>query len=278
MNRIFILIIGILLISCGAKNSNTSQNESAEEDMTSLTGKELMLAKKAGVFYIENIGDGYYKVAVSVPYATIDVAVSDILGCSLHLEEDTIFAFGVINSAGNWVVPAQYQDIVAHIGNGAFVCEYNIWSTDYDVLTDVNDNGEQVFLPVTRHIPMYAVYYDKRIVAGWETSSDFKPIAVAGKVRGFMAAGTDDDESYLYFYPLDNKFIKENVFNHWDEVDCRSLPHYTNYEVKDNLLYMWGGGQTFEAVKNNKKIPQKEKSLLIYDLKTQKVLYNPYAV
>lgn len=276
MNRIFILIIGILLISCGAKNSNTSKN--AQKDLARLEEKELMLAEKSGAFYIESMGDDYYKVAVSAPYAALDSAVVKVLGRSLHLEADTILAFGVIDSDGNWVVPAQYQDIDAHIGNGAFVCMYNIWSTDYNVLTSVYDKGEEVFLPVAHHIPMYAVYYDKRIVAGWEISSDFKPITVSEQVCGFMAAGNDDDDTYLYFYPLDDDYISKNVFNHWDEVDCSSLPHYTNYEVKDNLLYMWGGGQTFEAVQNNKNIPQHEKSLLIRDLKTQKVLYNPYAV
>ena len=276
MKKILFAAACIMLAACGTKESNSANvvenvKEVSEPKEPEMTPEEEAVAQKFGVVKAKDMGDGYFKVAKYMSVAELDSLVYEALGEGANPKDEMSLVWGVVDSS-EWIVPAVYQTVERSLGNAAFVVSYtewiHDWSGDYDYYT-----GDGRVEHPWRNQQLFAVYYNGKIFAGWDTKDNFELLTYKGEPYGAMNKFDIDDVQYLTWYSLNNE-----PYNNYLYVESGSHPFYTSYEVKDGLLYMWNQnqGNTFAEAKNNKEMSQDEKSLLIFDLRKGKTLYDPF--
>lgn len=276
MKKILFAAACIMLAACGTKESNSANvvenvKEVSEPKEPEMTPEEETVAQKFGVVKAKDMGDGYFKVAKYMSVAELDSLVYEALGEGANPKDEMSLVWGVVDSS-EWIVPAVYQTVERSLGNAAFVVSYtewiHDWSGDYDYYT-----GDGRVESPWRYQQLFAVYYNGKIFAGWDTKDNFELVTYKGEPYGAMNKFDIDDVQYLTWYSLNNE-----PYNNYLYVESGSHPFYTSYEVKDGLLYMWNQnqGNTFAEAKNNKEMSQDEKSLLIFDLRKSKTLYDPF--
>ena len=274
MKKLSFLLVSVLLMSCGAKNSNTTnaentsnalsydeqviEEESAEVQMTE---EEKVIATKVGALRATKLEDGNFEVKKLVsPEVYHDCVSYD----KSVIVSDSMPLIGVVSQNGKWLIQPEFH-AVHKIGNNAYVGEIEtpIWDDE------------------TRSYPLkslYIVIYDGKGIGNWGSSEDIQPVELGGKIRGFLKKFEYDDEyseehCVRYFY-ID---INGEGHDDWIGVENWSHPHFTNYRIEGNILTLWGDGfETPEELRKDKEIPKENKSIYQVDLKTGKVLYDPF--
>ena len=276
MKKILFAAACIMLAACGTKESNSANvvenvKEVSEPKEPEMTPEEEAVAQKFGVVKAKDMGNGYFKVAKYMSVAELDSLVYEALGEGANPKDDMSLVWGVVDSS-EWIVPAVYQTVERSLGNASFVVSYTEWIHDWSGEYDYYTGDGRVEHP-WRYQQLFAVYYNGKIFAGWDTKDNFELVTYKGKLYGAMNKFGIDDVQYLTWYTLGNEACNNYLY-----VECGSHPFYTSYEVKDGLLYMWDQkqGNTFAEAKANKEMSQDEKSLLIFDLRKGKTLYDPF--
>ena len=276
MNKNLVFVACIMLAACGTKESNSTQNDN---DYTSarvetpakpeMTPEEETVARNFEAVKAKDMGNGYFKVGKSIASEELDSLVYEALEKYANCKEKTSLVWGVVDAEGNWIVPAKYQSVERSLGYGAFVVSYTEWVKDWSGDYDYYGEGGQIEHP-WRYQQLFAVYYNGKIVAGWDTSDKFETVTYSDKVCGFMHSGN----GFYDWYPLGN----DDTFNHYLYVIAWTTPMYNKYEVKDGKLYMWNTniGETFAEAKANSEVPEEEKSVKIWDLRKGKCIYDPF--
>lgn len=270
------MLIGILLMSCNAKDSNVTNNgekvtneqssvspgeQVAEVPEISMTEEEQVVATKVGAVSAKKLEDGTFEVEKLVsPKEYEDLMSFD----KPAIVSDSMSLVGIVSQKGKWLVPAEYHE-VRKIGENAYVgmAEMYVWDNE------------------TRHClltPLYRVVYKGKEIGNLGFSEDITPIECAGKIRGFLKKleyedPYNEEHCVRYFY-IDTE---GRGHDDWVGVENWSHPHFTNYRIEGNVLTLWGDGfENPEGLRKDKKIPEENKSIYQVDLRTGKILFDPF--
>lgn len=270
------MLVGILLMSCNAKDSNVTNNgekvaneqssvspveQVAEVPEISMTEEEQVVAAKVGAVSAKKLEDGTFEVEKLVsPKEYEDLMSFD----KPAIVSDSVPLVGVVSQKGKWLVHPEFNE-VRKIGKDAYIgmAEMYVW------------DDETRFCHLT---PLYQVVYKGKEIGNLGFSEDITPIEYEGKIRGFLKKleyGNPYNEEHCvrYFY-IDTE---GRGHDDWVGVENWSHPCFTYYRIEKNILTLWGDGfETPEELRKDKQIPKENKSIYQVDLRTGKVLYNPF--
>lgn len=261
MKKLLFLLIGIMLLSCNANNSNvakvenvadTTQVDSAKVDsveVDTMTTEEVTVAAKVGAVRAYKMAPDTFKVIKLVPTERLSLAdyIADV---------DSLLMVGVVSATGKYYVPAEYSD-VNQLDRDIFIGTVGI--SNYTPRLDIPDNYE-----------LYQVVYRGKKVGGLSALKDVKPLYHHGKVAGFIKTLYIEEADTKYIFYIDTKGKGWDVL--WD-IRGASYPKFERYKVQGDVLTLWGGAKTPEELQA---FWPEDRSLYRVNLVTGAVLENPF--
>ena len=271
MKHFLFLFIGLVLIACGANNSNPAKKRvNAESDSVSASAKADTLAKKTDSAAVKKDTMTAEEVAVAASIGALKatkmapdtfmiykkVAAQDVSSETYVMEADSVPLCGVVSAAGKYYVPVRYHD-VRQLERDAFIGEIKV---------DIDDNK----LNTPNVVALYQVIYQGKPVGGMSVLRDVKPIHHRGKVAGFLKTLhiEEADKNYIFFIDVHGKG--------WDilkDIRGTSYPKFEHYRVQKNVLVLWGGAKNPEDLMA---FYPEDRSLYKVDLRNGRVLENPF--
>lgn len=261
MKKVFYLLIGIMLLSCNANNSNvakvknvadTTQVDSAKVDsveVDTMTAEEVAVAAKVGAVRAYKMAPDTFKVIKLVPASKLSL--------NGHVaSKDSLLLTGVVSAAGKYYVPAEYSD-VRQLARNVFIGQLN--ARHYDSRLDIPDDFE-----------LFQVVYRGKKVGGLSALNDVKPLYHHGKVAGFIKTLYIEEADTKYIFYIDTKGKGWDVL--WD-IRGTSYPKFERYKVRGDVLTLWGGAKTPEELQA---FWPEDRSLYRVNLVTGAVLENPF--
>ena len=272
MKNLLFLFVSLMLICCGANNSNPASEDFPKSEPDSMPAKakpdtpltavpvmtldadtvsaeENAVATKVGAIRAFKMAPDTFKIFKKV--ASKDVVFDDY-----SVETDSVVMCGVVSPSGKYYVPVRYND-VRQIGRNLFVGEINICIDDPK-------------LDIPNSASLYQVVYNGKAVGGMSALSDIKPVYYRGKVAGFLKTLhiEEADEHYLFFIDVHGKG--------WDitkDIRGTSYPKFEYFKQTGSVLTLWGGAK---RAKDLKAFFPEDRSLYKVDLSNGHVLENPF--
>jgi hypothetical protein len=249
MKKLLFLIISFVLLSCDANNSNVAKNKgesvkniAIKTKADTMTSEEAAVAAKFGAIRAYKMADDTFKIVKMVK----PVEIKELTESEYDIGKDSIKRVGVVSASGRYYVPIQY-DNVHQIGQDVFVGHINI----------TNDE-------------LYQIVYKGRAIGNFSYISEIKPICYRRKVIGFLKIFYNKELNENFLYYID---IRGKGWDAWLDVQVGSYPHFEYYKIENNILTIWGGGETPEDLQA---FPKEDRSLYQVDLSSGKVLANPF--
>lgn len=261
MKNLLFLLIGIMLLSCNANNSNvakvenvadTTQVDSAKVDsveVDTMTAEEVAVAAKVGALWVYKMAPDTFKIVQSVP--TSKLSFKDYVA-----DMDSLPMVGIVSANGKYYVPAEYSD-VNQLDRDIFIGEVSF--SQYTAQLDIPDN-----------FTLYQVVYRGKKVGGLSALNDVKPLYHHGKVAGFIKTLYIEEADTKYIFYIDTKGKGWDVL--WD-IRGTSYPKFERYKVRGDVLTLWGGTKTPEELQA---FWPEDRSLYRVNLITGAVLENPF--
>lgn len=261
MKKLLFLLIGIMLLSCNANNSNvakvenvadTTQVDSAKVDsveVDTMTAEEAAVAAKVGALWVYKMAPDTFKVVKLVPAEKLSLAdyIADV---------DSLPMVGVVSANGKYYVAVKYSD-VNQLDRDIFIGEVSF--SQYTAQLDIPDN-----------FTLYQVVYRGKKVGGLSALNDVKPLYHRGKVAGFIKTLYIEEDNIKYIFYIDTKGKGWDVL--WD-IRGTSYPKFEQYKVRGDVLTLWEGTKTPEELQA---FWPEDRSLYRVNLVTGAVLENPF--
>ncbi len=275
MKHLLFLFIGLVLIACGANNSNSAQKRvnvnpdsvpapAKIDDPTekvspavvkkdTMTAEEFAVATKVGAQKVTKMAEDTFKVVKLVSpevYRSImewDYAV-DV--------KDSMPMTGVVSGQGKWLVPLQYND-VHQLTKDVFVghLSVSLYEGEYDA---------------PAYAELYQVVYQGRPIGNFTYACEITPIFYRQKAVGFIKTFYNSAYKQYFRYYIDTK---GNGWDGWVGVQIGSHPHFEYYQIIGNVLTLWGGAKKPEDLMA---FYPEDRSLYKVDLRNGRVLENPF--
>ena len=275
MKHFLFLFIGLVLIACGANNSNpakTPQNATPDSVPASakfdtlakkakpavvkkdtMTAEEFAVANKVGALKAVKMAEDTFKV---IKLVSPEVYKSIMEWSYAVNVEDSMPMTGVVSGHGKWLVPLEYND-VHQLTKDVFVghLTVNLYQGDYDA---------------SSFAELVQVVYRGRPIGNFTYTCEITPIMYRQNAVGFVKTFYNTNNQQYFRYYIDTK---GNGWDAWVGVQVGSYPHFEYYKVNDNVLTLWGGAKKPEDLAA---FYPEDRSLYKVDLRSGRVLENPF--
>lgn len=250
------MLVGILLMSCDVKDSNVAKETVSlvQEIPDTMTTEEHAVANQVGALKAEKLAEDTFKVTKLV---SVDHYKKLVNAEYLPVEADSIPMVGVVSSHGQWLVEPVYQE-VKPLMKDVFVGELH-W--DY-----YDSNVEASAYSVLKQI-----VYRGRPLGNFTHDCEIIPIDYKGNLAGFLKKCNSNFGTSLYYYI--SKTGKG--WDAWTGQEIGSYPRFEYYQIKGNILTLWGGPENLEDIEG---IFPEDRSLYSVNLQTGKVLENTFVL
>jgi len=256
MKKILFMLIGILLMSCNAKDSNVAKSISENKEIAdTMTTEEKALAEKIGALKVEKLAEDTFKVTKLLPVQ----AYKKIMGIEyMENEPDSIPMVGAVDSKGRWYVRPVYEDIFC-IAKDAFVGELHFNYYDQNP-----DNSA--------YTVMRQVVYRGKPIGNFTHDCDITPVEYRGKLVGFLKAVYNSELNTKLYYYINTK---GKGWDSWIGQDIGFYPKFEYCKISGKTLTLWGGAEKLEDIEG---FPPEDRSLYKVDLQSGKVLANTFVL
>jgi hypothetical protein len=275
MRHLLFLFIGLVLMACGANNSNSAQKRvNAESDSVSasakvdtlakktdsaavkkdtMTAEEVAVAKRVGAIRAIKMAEDTFKV---IKLVSPEVYKSIMEWSYSVYATDSMPMTGVVSGHGKWLVPLEYND-VHQLTKDAFVghLSVSLYEGDYDA---------------PAYAELYQVVYRGKPIGNFTYACEITPIVYRQKAVGFIKTFYNANNQQYFRYYIDNK---GKGWDAWVGVQVGSYPHFEYYKINGNVLTLWGGAKKPEDLAAF--FPE-DRSLYKVDLRSGRVLENPF--
>lgn len=275
MKQFLFLFIGLVLMACGANNSNSAQKPrgAAPDSMPApakvdtpakkaapvvikkdtMSSEESAVAKKVGALKAVKMAEDTFKV-VKLVSPEVYKSIME-WNYTIHAT-DSMPMTGVVSGQGKWLVPLEYND-VHQLTKDAFVghLSVNLYDGDYDA---------------PAYAELYQVVYRGRPIGNFTYACDITPIVYRQKPVGFIKTFYNRANQQCFRYYIDTK---GKGWDSWVGVQIGSYPHFEYYKIIGNVLTLWGGAKKPEDLAA---FYPEDRSLYRVDLRNGRVLENPF--
>ena len=273
MKKLFFILTAVMLVSCGAKNSNTAKEEVPLEEQNTqtepkalkfpsfaarnMTAEEKAFAVKYDLRDAMKLPDGNFIVTQVFEG---DDYIERIFYCdAFDSVTKPLPLCGIMSTQGKWICKPCFHQIEFLGDNfylGSVKTYENLSADSYDIRHGI----------YYKPCEAYGYVIDGKQIgcALWEPDSIY-PMVYQGKACGYILGHIGNE----IYYQRGNKTYGQNI-----SIENFTRPTYQYYSVKNGVLTMWGGAETVEQVK--KEIDECYWEIIKIDLKTGKVLYDPF--